>query len=168
MLLSDQNRLDEARKVYDEALACYRKLAEKNPDVYLPYVAGIINNLGALLRDQNRLDEATKAFDEALAAYRQLAEKNPDSYLPDVAKTLNNLGVLLRDQKRLEEARKAYGEALAIERQLAEKTPTSTYPMSCCVSWWYHVAPLIRVQIRILNIKFVFAPIRACSTSLCC
>ncbi|HEX5719620.1 MAG TPA: protein-glutamine glutaminase family protein, partial [Thermoanaerobaculia bacterium] len=27
----------------------------------------------------------------------------------------------------------------------------------CCVTWWYHVAPLIRVQIKILNINFTLA-----------
>src|SRR5215212_1893687 len=27
----------------------------------------------------------------------------------------------------------------------------------CCVTWWYHVTPLIRVQIKILNIKFTLA-----------
>jgi hypothetical protein len=27
----------------------------------------------------------------------------------------------------------------------------------CCVTWWYHVAPLIRVRIRIGHVKFVLA-----------
>jgi hypothetical protein len=27
----------------------------------------------------------------------------------------------------------------------------------CCVTWWYHVAPLIRVRIKIGRIKFVLA-----------
>jgi hypothetical protein len=27
----------------------------------------------------------------------------------------------------------------------------------CCVTWWYHVAPLIRVRIRILRVSFVLA-----------
>jgi hypothetical protein len=27
----------------------------------------------------------------------------------------------------------------------------------CCVTWWYHVAPLIRVQVKILHVKFVLA-----------
>ena len=27
----------------------------------------------------------------------------------------------------------------------------------CCVNWWYHVAPLIRVKIKILNFNFVLA-----------
>jgi glutaminase-like protein len=27
----------------------------------------------------------------------------------------------------------------------------------CCVFWWYHVAPLIRIQVKILNISFTLA-----------
>lgn len=27
----------------------------------------------------------------------------------------------------------------------------------CCVFWWYHVAPLVRIQVKILNIKFTLA-----------
>ncbi len=27
----------------------------------------------------------------------------------------------------------------------------------CCVFWWYHVAPLIRIQVKILSIKFTLA-----------
>jgi hypothetical protein len=27
----------------------------------------------------------------------------------------------------------------------------------CCVTWWYHVAPLVRVRIRILQVSFVLA-----------
>ena len=27
----------------------------------------------------------------------------------------------------------------------------------CCVTWWYHVAPLIRVQVRISQMRFVVA-----------
>jgi hypothetical protein len=48
----------EARKAYEEALKIRRELAAKNPETYLPYVAGTLNNLGILHRDQNRKDEA--------------------------------------------------------------------------------------------------------------
>ena len=27
----------------------------------------------------------------------------------------------------------------------------------CCVTWWYHVAPLIRVKVKILNFNFILA-----------
>src|SRR5215210_1612412 len=127
-LLSAQNRHGEARNAFDEALTIRRRLAEKDPDVYLSQVAATLNNLGFLLKTQNHLDEARKAYAEALAIRRQLAEKNPDAYLPDVAGVLNNLGLLLAEQNHLDEAGKDYGEALAIYRQLAERSTDAYLP----------------------------------------
>jgi tetratricopeptide (TPR) repeat protein len=82
-----QNRLDEARQAYDEALKICRELAQKNPDTYLPYVAGTLNNLGTLDHAQNRMDEARKAFDEALGIYQRFASRDPDRFGKDVERT---------------------------------------------------------------------------------
>jgi len=112
-----------AKKALEESLQIYRKLADKNPDVYLPYVATILNNLGRLLYFTKEMIGAKKAYTEALQNYRKLADKNPDVYLPYVAGTLNNLGVLLRDNNEMSGAKKAYEEALPIYRKLAEKNP---------------------------------------------
>src|SRR6266481_3484536 len=76
VLNSDQNRMEEAQKDYEEALKTYRELAQKNPGTYLPYVATTLNNLGVLDHTQNRLGEARKALEETLKTYRELAEKN--------------------------------------------------------------------------------------------
>ena len=124
----DQNRMDEARRDYDEALKIRRELAQKDPDTYLPYVATTLNSLGILDRDQNRMDEARRDYDEALKIRRELAQKDPDKYLPDVAGTLNNLGNLDRDQNRMDEARRDYDEALKIRRELAQKDPDTYLP----------------------------------------
>ncbi len=35
----DQNRMEDARKEYEESLKTYRELARKDPETYLPYVA---------------------------------------------------------------------------------------------------------------------------------
>ena len=128
ILDSDQNRMEEARKEFAEALQIRRELAQKNPETYRPDVAMTLNNLGILDRDQGRMEEARKEFEEALQIYRELAQKNPETYRPDVAKTLNNLGVLDRDQGRMEEARKEYAEALQIRRELAQKNPETYLP----------------------------------------
>jgi hypothetical protein len=67
----------------------YRELAHKEPDIYLRYVAIMLNNLGILEGTPNRLEEALKI-------YRELAQKERETYLPYVAITLNNLGMLDR------------------------------------------------------------------------
>ncbi|MGB1206223.1 MAG: tetratricopeptide repeat protein, partial [Chitinophagales bacterium] len=127
-LLATKNELEKAEQAYEEALSIYRKLAAKNPDAYLFYVATPLNNLGALLADKNELEKAEQAYEEALSIYRKLAEKNPAAYLPYVATSLNNLGALLADKNELEKAEQAYEEALSIRRKLAEKNPDAYLP----------------------------------------
>jgi tetratricopeptide (TPR) repeat protein len=128
ILESDQNRMDDARTAYDEALKIYRKLAQANPDTYLPDVATTLNNLGRLHSAQNRMDDARTAYDEALKIWRRLAQANPDTYLPDVAMTLNNLGILESAQNRMDDARTAYDEALKTYRNLAQANPDTYLP----------------------------------------
>ena len=128
VLYSSTQRMKEAEQAYAEALATYRKLAEANPDAYLPYVAGTLNNLAVLYSGTQRMKEAEQAYAEALATYRKLAEANPDAYLPDVAMALNNLAILYRGTQRMKEAEQAYAEALATYRKLAEANPDAYLP----------------------------------------
>ncbi|MCL2211727.1 MAG: tetratricopeptide repeat protein [Treponema sp.] len=118
-------------KFTKELFRC-RKLAEKNPDEYLPYVAGALNSLVVLQRDTNRLKEAGDNITEALAIYRKLAENNPGAYLPDVASALNNLAGLQRDTSRYNEAEANYTETIKIRRKLAEADPEKYLPF---VAW---------------------------------
>jgi tetratricopeptide (TPR) repeat protein len=128
ILYSDTQRMQEAERAYGEALAIRRKLAEANPDAYLPDVATTLNNFANLYRDTQRMQEAERAYGEALAIRRKLAEANPDAYLPYVAMTLNNLAVLYRATQRMQEAERAYGEALDLRRKLAEANPDAYLP----------------------------------------
>ena len=50
ILDSGQNRMEEARQDFAEALKIYRQLADKNPDVYLPDVPQDPNLTTLLLR----------------------------------------------------------------------------------------------------------------------
>jgi tetratricopeptide (TPR) repeat protein len=116
----EQNRMDDARKDYEETLKTYRELARKDPATYLPDVAMTLNNLGVLDSAQDRMKEARQEYAESLKIYRKLAQKNPEAYLPNVA-ALNNLGALDRDKNRIEEALKTYGE-------LGQKDPETYLP----------------------------------------
>jgi tetratricopeptide (TPR) repeat protein len=128
ILYSDTQRLGEAEGAYNEALEIRRRLAEKNPEAYEPYVATTLNNLAILYSDTQRLGEAEGAYNEALEIRRRLAEKNPEAYEPYVANILNNLAILYSDTQRLGEAEGAYGEALELYRRLAEKHPEAYEP----------------------------------------
>ena len=124
----DQNRMEAARKEYEEALRIRRQLAQKNRHTYLPDVATILNNLANLDSAQNQQEAARKEYEEALRIRRQLAQKNPDTYLPDVATTLNNLAILDSAQNQQEAAHKEYEEALRFRRQLAQKNRDTYLP----------------------------------------
>ena len=80
----DQNRMEEARKEYEEALKIYSELAQKNPETYLPYVAMTLNNLGILDSDKNRMAEARKEYEEALKIYETFAKQHPEQFTTDV------------------------------------------------------------------------------------
>jgi tetratricopeptide (TPR) repeat protein len=104
--------------VYQEALDTYRKLAQANPQAYLPDVAMTLNNLGNLYRDTQRLQEGEQAYREALDTYRKLAQANPQAYLSYVAMTLNNLAILELYQDHIKQAQVLVREALTIRRDL--------------------------------------------------
>jgi len=107
-------QFEEAEGTYREALGIYRRLAKQQPQVYEPYLAGTLNNLGNVLSDLRRLEEAEGAYREALEIRRRLAEQKPQVYEPYLATTLNNLGAVLSYLRRLEEAEEAYREAQKI------------------------------------------------------
>src|ERR1019366_5707752 len=77
---SEQNRMAEARRHYEEALKTYRQLAQQNPDTYLPYVARTLNNLGLLDQVQNRMEEARSHYRQAIGVYQELSKGNPNRY----------------------------------------------------------------------------------------
>jgi len=94
--LQKNNQYQKANLIYQETLKGYRQLAKNNPEVYLPDVAGVLNNFAILMSGESRRHkEAEKLFQEALTIRRQLAKNNPEVYLPDVAMTLNNLANLI-------------------------------------------------------------------------
>ncbi|MDD5274362.1 MAG: tetratricopeptide repeat protein, partial [Methylovulum sp.] len=127
--LDENNQFSAAEARYQEALRIRRQLAKDNPTVYLPDVAGTLNNLGILAANSGRRSEAESLFQEALAIDRPLAKGNPAVYLPDVARALNNLGALVKaDSGRRSEAEKLYQEALGIRRQLAKDNPAVYRP----------------------------------------
>ena len=116
-------RVKESERTGQEALDFYRKLAAKNPGVYLPGVATTLNNLAVLYNDTQRPREAEQAYDEALNTYRELSKIKGENYLAGVAITLINLAVLYRNSQRPQEAEQAYKEALTVFETLAKDNP---------------------------------------------
>ena len=127
-LLQSLNDFKIARKHYEKVLYTLRVVSGKDPEVYKPYVAMILNNLGMLLKDTYELQKAQACYEEALQMYRELSGKNPEAYKPYVAMILNNLASLLRNIRELQQAQACYEEALQIRRELAGQSPEPYRP----------------------------------------
>jgi tetratricopeptide (TPR) repeat protein len=125
---TEEKRMDEALRQYEEALQIRRELAKQNPAGYLPDMATTLNNMGNLYRLQKRMDEARLYYEEALTIHRQLLQQNLEPYLPDMAMALNNLGFLERFQKQPDEAYPHFEEALRIYGQLVRQNPDTYLP----------------------------------------
>src|SRR5580704_14382152 len=123
-----QNRLDDARQHQEEALKIYRRLAQQNPEAYLPYLAVTLNNVGSIERMQNHPEAARQDYAESLSINRELAQRDPAKYLPNMAMILNEYGMLDATQGRIDESRAHYEEALKINRELAAQSPSVYLP----------------------------------------
>ena len=86
--LTDQNDFEKGIPAYEEALTKYRKLAEANPAVYLPYVAGTLNNMGVSYLQQENAIEAISFLNEANSIKLSLAQENLARFGLDACQTL--------------------------------------------------------------------------------
>jgi len=125
--LLKEGQFAESRKVTDQGLKKLRQLAEDNPSVYLPNLAGFLNNLGILQIRTQELKKAQETYEEAISINRRLAEGNP-AYLPALALNLINLGILCEKIQRRRDAEAAYQEALSIYRRLADTNRGAALP----------------------------------------
>lgn len=127
-LLYSLNDFEKARSYYEKALHELRMLVEQNPEVYMPYMAKTLNNLGVLLKNTNELQQARAYYGEALKICRGLSRQNPKAYMPEVAACLNNLGILLQETNELPQARVYHEKALKIRRELSRQNPEAYMP----------------------------------------
>ncbi len=126
--LQEHKQYSQAQPLYEEALQIRKQLAGQNHNIYLPRVAGTLNNLGILCANQNEFRQAQPLYKEALQKQRALAEENPKKYLPDVASTMNNLAISYLETEDFNLAKPLLEEALQIRRQLAQANSQTYLP----------------------------------------
>lgn len=127
LVANDSQRFAEAEALYTDALSLYRSLVRdfrtNMTSLYLPYVAGMLDNLGNLVKqDSQRCSEADALHSQAMDIRRTLAKGNPDLHPIDVANTLNGMGHRLAKQDNLHrsEAETLLTAALRLARLLAQ------------------------------------------------
>jgi tetratricopeptide (TPR) repeat protein len=133
-----EDNLDNAEELYTAALEIFTQLATKNPSLYLPDKAQVLNNLGSLYennpqwRKYSAVERWSKSLDslkQALEIRTKLAESNPEAYKPGVAQTLSSRAGLYRQQRNWPLAEQGYKDAIQIRRELAKTNPDEVNPL---------------------------------------
>ncbi|CAM5521974.1 tetratricopeptide repeat protein [Streptomyces avidinii] len=101
-----------------EAVQIYRGLAERDPETFLPYLAGSLNNLSSRQSELGDHTAALATITEAVEIRRTVGQDNP-SRLPDLASALNNLSVQQSNTGDRTGALTSITEAVEIRRTLS-------------------------------------------------
>ena len=94
-----------SEKFFLDALENFQKLAEQDPEIYLPEVSKTMQNLVNLYIDMNSYNEAETLCQKILDKYKKLVEINPN-YLQLVAEMQKQLGNLHNAIRKFKEAEK--------------------------------------------------------------
>ena len=126
-VLQSKGMFDESLEMNTAALNIQEELAKMDP-FFITWIAGTLNNLGALLDNMGRGDDAKKRCERALEIHEALLATDPQSsvYQSLVATTLNNLGAILGNMGRPDDAKKRCERALEIHEALLATDPQSS------------------------------------------
>ncbi len=116
----DQGRLEEARRVWVEALALYRNPSQPAATKNTAPVAATLSDLAMLDMDQGRFPAARDGFAQSMGIYLPLEKAFPMAYGPMVAALRSNLAILFSLGGRPEEARRMFEQALGVQRLQAQ------------------------------------------------
>ena len=119
------NHFTQAEPKYTKALEIRRKLAEANPNIFLPSVAQTLNNMGNLHYYIHDYTKAEQEYTESFDIRRHLAKTNPEVFLPLMTHTLLNIGELHRNTLNYPRAEQEFNEALIVYYYLESTTPNT-------------------------------------------
>ena len=103
-----QGELTVARGMYEQSLALWRELGDKQG------IASSLSNLGIIAHQEGAPDIAKTLHEESLALGRELADKR------GIAVALNNLGLALQELGDYHKAGQLYEESLTLRRELGD------------------------------------------------
>jgi tetratricopeptide (TPR) repeat protein len=129
-LARDTGQGDQARKLYQRALAICQDLADADPGnpTCQRDLAVSHNRLGDLARDTGQGDQARELYEHALAVTEALAAACPGNtfYQHDLSISYDRLARLAHDVGQADSARELYQRALALDEKLAAAHPDNT------------------------------------------
>jgi serine/threonine protein kinase/Tfp pilus assembly protein PilF len=127
-----EERFEDALELHNQALAIYRRLADRNPkDQSLQLsVSTVLSNMARRHQALTRYDEARTLFEECLRIRQDILRRQPGSLelQREAAAALNGLGDVIRDSKlppaeRLQQAVDHYQRSLEIQERLVRENP---------------------------------------------
>lgn len=122
-LKKSRDCLDEAEKLYQQALVLRRAICHNGSAIAKNDVACSLCDLASLHKTVDKLNNAEQEYQEALSIVRELTDLYPTEYRLSLANALSGLGDLYETTDKLDSADKMYEEALSIRRKLAESNP---------------------------------------------
>ncbi|MGH3934703.1 MAG: hypothetical protein ACRDS1_06960, partial [Pseudonocardiaceae bacterium] len=129
-------------------VAALRRLAEANPEFYLPGLAAALCDFVAHLLVVGNRDAALITTHHAIETYRALVDANPDAYLPGLAAALGSLAAQHGELNQHDVALIPAQEAADICQRLTEKSAEVyfTHLVMALKSLTYHLAALDRLS----------------------
>jgi len=117
------NLNEKALALSAEALFLYQELVTKNPSIYDPEIARVLNNIALVHCNLREYKSAIVKFSEILKIYHELAKTNPTTYLPNVARVQYNLGVVHWENSKYKQwAATARASEVALKKAALRKT----------------------------------------------
>ena len=111
-------------------VAALHRLAEGDPEAYLPDLATSLHDLASRLVGMGQHEAALGPAQHAADTYRALATADPAAYVADLALTLNNVAVYLSAIGRHQDALAPGAEAADPSASWPRPTPRTTSPIS--------------------------------------
>ena len=129
LILWSTNRIKEAQRTLEDALALQSKLAKKAPLMFNYHLSIALNNIGVVIYQSGESSKGEEYLIESLRIRRELEAKTPGRYLLDIASSLNNLAIIEEKCNRIKESENSRSEALDILNKLASKEKKSNKRM---------------------------------------
>lgn len=128
-LATAQGHLNEAHRLFGEALSIRQRLAASQPANLAPYreLSLSFEKLGNLAIAQRNLSESLRLFNSSLQIRQRLADSDPANatWQRDVSASLEKLSDLATAREDFNEAQRFLGDSLQIRYRLAEADPSN-------------------------------------------
>ncbi len=122
-IYTEEFNLFDAQVNYSKALKFYKDLYENGENIYKPFLAAVLNNLGVTFKSMSEHQKALEHYQQALNFYQDLTETSSALFLPYVAATFNSLSILYAEMKNFKEAVKNIHETVRIYNDLTDEYP---------------------------------------------